>query len=203
MTPLRHFLLPALLAFAACAPAQATKSTSETARVDVEDIKHERDRKWTHMLRVRYETSMEVDYMGTRIPWITGCEPADNLRVSLTSAYPDVGAFVGIDADTFWALERKCCEANGDTQCPMGYGGFEMRKGVAVAYINAKLKPWLQKRPRFFKDDPAAWLRGDGPPCKLQITDDMWVDSLDTCADGSSARAAHNARVGLPAPNEE
>lgn len=158
------------------------------------------NRKWDHMLYVRYGISRELDYMGTRIPWITGCEPADDFRVQLMLAYPNVDAFENVYDTNVLELEQQCCQETGASQCPMGWGGFDMREGVSPSYINAKLKPWLGNRPPYLRDDPAGWLRGDTMPCPLKISDDMWIDSLDTCADGRSMRAVHNARVGLPPP---
>lgn len=109
------WFFPLSLITAACAT--ATTEPSDQPPIDVERIKLEQNRKWEHMVYMYPRISKEITVAGVRIPWVTCCEPADDLRVKLVQAYPNVDAYVDVDEDVIRTLEQGCCDANGEEHC--------------------------------------------------------------------------------------
>ena len=158
--------------------------------------------KWKHMVRVLNAVTLSRIF---RMPYITGCEPADDLRERLARSYPHFEVFARVRLQDIEELERTCCAEEGSGHCPRGWGRLELRPGTSAAYIKKKLAFWIDEQhmlPGHLKYDPRGWLEGGENlkvPCYLTESE-VWIGPSDICIDGPTEIEAHHERAGLPPP---
>lgn len=97
-----------------------------------------------HQRKVRVHEAVSTVRRGERIPWVTGCEPADDLRVKLVDDFPNGLVYETVTLEAVEKLEQECCAADTTADCPRGWG----RHGRCNP---GRASPDAECRPRLFE----------------------------------------------------